>query len=55
MVIRESLVDQTKRSILTYIFKENLSKGDRLPSIEQLAEIFSVAKSTVREAIKSLE
>jgi GntR family transcriptional regulator len=55
MIVRENLVDQAKKHILEYIFKENLSKGDKLPSIEQLASIFSVGRSTIREAIRSLE
>lgn len=54
-MIRESLINQIKRSILSYIFRENLSKGDRLPSMDRLAEMFSVGKSTVREAVRSLE
>jgi len=55
MIIKESLVDQTRRSILAYIFHKNLAKGERIPSIEELALLFSVGKSTVREAIRGLE
>ncbi|HSV31780.1 MAG TPA: GntR family transcriptional regulator [Atribacteraceae bacterium] len=54
MLIKENLVDQAKRGIIAYIFKENLSKGSKLPSIEQLAVLFTVGRSTVREAIRSL-
>ena len=55
MITKESLVDKTKKSILAYIFKENISRNEKLPSIEQLASLFSVGRSTVREAIKGLE
>lgn len=55
MIVRENLVDQAKKHIMEYIFRGNLSKGDKLPSIEQLARLFSVGRSTIREAIKSLE
>lgn len=55
VIVRENLVDQAKKRIIEYIFKESLSKGDRLPSIEQLAGLFSVGRSTIREAIRSLE
>lgn len=55
MIIKESLVEKTKKSILAYIFKENIARNEKIPSIEQLASLFSVGRSTVREAIKGLE
>ncbi|BER93303.1 GntR family transcriptional regulator [Atrimonas thermophila] len=55
MIVKENLVSQVKREILAYIFREGLSRGSKLPSIENLASLFSVGRSTVREAIRSLE
>jgi len=55
MIFKENLVNQVKREILAYIFREGLSRGDKLPSIEKLGALFSVGRSTVREAIRSLE
>lgn len=55
MITRGNLVDQTKREILSFIFRRKLGKGERLLSIDEFAELLSVSKATVREAIRSLE
>lgn len=55
MIIRDTLVDRTKKEIVNLIFQRNLSKGDRFFSIEELSALLSVSKATIREAIRSLE
>jgi len=51
----ENLTDKVKKEILNMIFYEDLSKGERLPSIAEMADLLSVSKATVREAIRGLE
>ena len=41
--------------VLTLIRDESLEPGDRLPSVKELAERFSVATPTMREALRLLE
>lgn len=41
--------------IKQYIEKNNLKNGDRLPSQSELIEILGVSRSSIREAIKTLE
>lgn len=55
MITRENLTDKVKKEILNMIFYEDLSKGERLPSIAEMADLLSVSKATVREAIRGLE
>ena len=47
---RQQVENQMRQAILDGTFVH----GDRLPSENQLAEIFSVSRSTVREALRSL-
>ena len=41
--------------IKQYIDKNNLRSGDRLPSQGELVELLGVSRSSIREAIKTLE
>lgn len=47
----DEIIDQIKQNIAN----GQLSKGDRLPSERQMEQIFGVSRTTIREAIKSLE
>lgn len=50
-----SLSAHLAESVLTLIRDEGLAAGDRLPSVKELAERFSVATPTMREALRLLE
>lgn len=54
-VVRASLADQLAERVLQLIEEGKLKAGDRLPSVNALAERFSVAKPTLREALRRLE
>ena len=41
--------------ILNYIRENHLKAGDRLPSERQLAQKYSVSRSSVREAVRILQ
>lgn len=45
---------QVEEQILEYIFDEPLETGDKLPNEFELADIFQVGRSTIREAVKGL-
>lgn len=47
----EIIVDEVKK----YIKIKNYKKGDKLPSVTELTDIFEVSKSTVREGLRFLE
>lgn len=49
------MVDQVRGDILTLIAEQRLEAGDRLEAESALADRFGVSRSTVREALKSLE
>ena len=49
---RADLVAEDIKSLIT---QKNLHLGDRLPAERDLQELFGVSKSTIREALKSLE
>src|SRR5690606_12881771 len=51
---KETLTEQIVLNIRQYIEEKGLSTGDRLPNEDQLAELFGVSRSSVREATKSL-
>ncbi|MDK2896738.1 MAG: GntR family transcriptional regulator [Candidatus Atribacteria bacterium] len=55
MITRENLTDKVKKEILNMVFQKGLSMGEKLPSIAEMADMLSVSKTTVREAIRSLE
>ncbi|WP_041082359.1 FadR/GntR family transcriptional regulator [Thermotoga profunda] len=44
-----------KNEIIRYIVRMGLRPSDRLPSERELAQLFQVSRTTVREAIKKLE
>lgn len=49
-----SLVNTTIDNILGLLRNNNMQPGDKLPTVANLAEIFKVGHSTVREALKAL-
>ncbi|MEQ4674774.1 FCD domain-containing protein [Providencia vermicola] len=53
--VRIKRTDEIVNAIKETIMADNLSPGDRLPQEKDLIERYSASKSTVREALKSLE
>ena len=51
---RETLSDLVVAKIKDYILDHTLGEGDRLPTEQQMAEMFGVSRVSVREATKSL-
>ena len=51
---RSNLPDKIIEQIKNIIIKGKLQPGDKLPSEKELAERFSVGRTTVREALKAL-
>lgn len=47
----EKIIEQIRKAI----FEGQLNPGDKLPSEKELMQIFHVSKSTLREALRSLE
>jgi len=52
---RENLSDQIVRQIKAMIESELINPGDRLPSERELAQMLSVSRLPLREALKSLQ
>ncbi len=52
---RSTLSDGLIRDVLDLIRGEDLKPGDRLPTVRDLAERFSVAAPTMREALRRLQ
>jgi GntR family transcriptional repressor for pyruvate dehydrogenase complex len=52
---RPNLSRQLTEQIVSLIASRNLSEGDRLPTMRELARIFSVATPTIREALRRLQ
>lgn len=52
---RSYLPDEVIEQIKTFIFEGQLKSGDRLPSERELAQMFCVGRTTVREALKALD
>lgn len=50
-----SLSEHLSQSVLSLIRERGLEPGDRLPSVRELADRFSVATPTMREALRLLE
>ncbi len=50
ILLSESIADDIRE----YILDNNMKPGDKLPNEFQLAEMFSVGRGTIREAIKKL-
>lgn len=53
--LHESLTDRLAREVLRLIEDEDLGPGARIPSVRELAERFSVAAPTMREALTLLQ
>jgi len=53
-VEKRPLYEQVAEQLRKYIVYRNLQPGDKLPSEEELASLFGVGRSSVREALKSL-
>lgn len=51
---RVSLSEQVYSSILEYVAKHNLQTGDKLPTESELANLFQVSRTSIREAVKAL-
>lgn len=51
---RERLSDVVVTRIRDYIIEHTLGEGDRLPTEHEMAELFGVSRSSVREATKAL-
>lgn len=54
MTKKRSLVNETIQQLENYIQQNELTIGDKLPVEKELAEIFGVGRSTLREAVKIL-
>lgn len=52
---RPNLSHQLTRQLLKLIETRSLEPGDRLPSMKELAALFSVATPTIREALRRLQ
>ena len=52
---RTSLQSEIIRYIQNYIQENGLKPGDRLPSQEKLIEMMGVSRTSLREAMKTLE
>jgi GntR family transcriptional regulator, transcriptional repressor for pyruvate dehydrogenase complex len=50
-----NLTDHLAHQILELIRSERFVSGDRLPPVKRLADLFSVAAPTIREALRRLE
>lgn len=53
--VRPSVSDHLTRSVLDLVRSGGLVPGDRLPSVQALAQRFHVAQPTVRETLRRLE
>lgn len=51
---RPSLVDQVRQGLLDDLVAGKLTRGDKLPNEDRLAERFGVSRATVREAVLGL-
>lgn len=51
---KKLLGNQVEEELLNYILKEPVAVGQRIPNEYELAELFGVGRSTIREAVKSL-
>ena len=51
---KENLSEQVAAKIKDYILEKSLSAGDRLPTEQELATLFGVSRTCVREATKAL-
>ncbi|GIP26533.1 GntR family transcriptional regulator [Paenibacillus sp. J23TS9] len=49
------LHEQVSQEIQSYIQENELKEGDKLPSVEEMTQMFGVGRSSLREALRSLE
>jgi len=54
-LLRESLAEQVRNSLLAYIRSQNLKPGDALPAENTLAAEFGVSRPVIREALSALQ
>ena len=54
-IVREHLSEMVASRIRDHIIERSLGEGDRLPTEHEMAELFGVSRSSVREATKALE
>ena len=54
-VIKQSLSDRLARQIRAMIHRGDYARGDRLPTIMEMAKRWNVGHPTIREALKKLE
>jgi GntR family transcriptional repressor for pyruvate dehydrogenase complex len=47
--------EQVSQEIQNYIREYNLQEGDKLPSVEEMTQMFGVGRSSLREALRYLE
>ncbi|MBM7568447.1 FadR/GntR family transcriptional regulator [Paenibacillus sacheonensis] len=47
--------EQVSQEIQNYIQEKELSEGDKLPSVEEMTQMFGVGRSSLREALRYLE
>ena len=52
---KDRLSDQVRKHLKQAILDGQFAQGDRLPSEQQLAEMFQVSKVTAREALREME
>ncbi len=50
----KTLTERTSDAIVSYIIKQELKEGERLPTETELMKILDVSRTTLREAIKML-
>ncbi|RAP77395.1 FadR/GntR family transcriptional regulator [Paenibacillus montanisoli] len=47
--------EQVSQEIQNYIEEKDLSEGEKLPSVEEMTQMFGVGRSSLREALRYLE
>ncbi|HEY0920922.1 FadR/GntR family transcriptional regulator [Devosia sp.] len=53
-IVREGASERVVHRLMGMVKAGNLKPGDRLPGERELAELFSVSRPTIREAVKAL-
>ncbi|MGN1267352.1 MAG: FadR/GntR family transcriptional regulator, partial [Dorea sp.] len=51
---RKSLGEKTEDKLMKYILEQPVNPGQKIPNEFELAEMFGVGRSTIREAVKGL-
>lgn len=51
---KKLLGDQVEEELLNYILKKPVAVGEKIPNEFELAQLFGVGRSTIREAVKGL-